>query len=106
MKNPLGKDPAPSGGGGGVRPASMGNTLRQIAPTGLTLLVVLIFLLLAFLYAICAQYIRPDQFAVKQVDVPVPLLTGAAGIHTNIYDTGVHWLMPGCEKFLLFPKNI
>src|SRR5581483_3060868 len=36
----------------------------------------------------------------------VPLLTGAAGIHTNIYDTGVHWLLPGCEKFLVFPKSV
>jgi regulator of protease activity HflC (stomatin/prohibitin superfamily) len=40
------------------------------------------------------------------VDVPVPLVTGAAGIHTNIYETGIHWLMPGSEKFLIFPKSI
>jgi regulator of protease activity HflC (stomatin/prohibitin superfamily) len=57
-------------------------------------------------YAICTQYIEPDQFAVKQVDVPVPLITGAAGIHTNVYDTGIQWCLPGFEKFIVFPKSI
>jgi len=77
-----------------------------MAPTGLPLLVVLVLLLFLFLYAICTQYIQPDQFAVKQVDVPVPLITGAAGIHSNIYDTGIQWRLPGCEKFLIFPKSV
>jgi len=106
MKNPLSRESSSNPGGGGQRMPGMGDTLRQIAPTGLSLLVVLIFLLLAFLYATCTQYVHPDQFAVKQVDVPVPLLTGASGIHSNIYDTGIHWLMPGSEKFLVFPKSI
>jgi regulator of protease activity HflC (stomatin/prohibitin superfamily) len=84
----------------------VGQAFRQLAPTGLSLLILLIFLLLLLLYGICTQYIQPDQFAVKQVDVPVPLLTGSAGIHTNIYDTGIQWRLPGCEKFLVFPKSI
>jgi len=85
---------------------SLGQTLKQLAPTGLPLLVVLLLALFGLLYALCTQYIEPDQFAVKQVDVPVPLVTGAAGIHTNIYQTGIQWRMPGCEKFLVFPKSI
>jgi len=40
------------------------------------------------------------------VDVTVPLFTGPPGIHTNIYDTGIHWLLPGCEKFIVFPRNV
>lgn len=100
--NPL----AASAPGGKPGSSGFGRFLREAAPTGLPLLVVLVLLLLAVVYATCTQYIQPDQFAVKQVDVPVPLLTGAAGIHTNIYETGVHWLMPGCEKFLLFPKSV
>src|SRR5882724_3993966 len=96
-----------SGKGSSKSPLSgLGQTFRQLAPTGLSLLVFLIFLLLLFLYSICTQYIQPDQFAVKQVDVVVPLLTGVAGIHTNIYDTGIQWRLPGCEKFLIFPKSI
>jgi regulator of protease activity HflC (stomatin/prohibitin superfamily) len=86
--------------------ARMGELLRRVAPTGLSLLLFLGFVFLALLYATCAQYIHPDQFAVKQVDVPMPLFTGAAGIHTNIYETGIHWLMPGCEKFIVFPKSV
>jgi regulator of protease activity HflC (stomatin/prohibitin superfamily) len=87
-------------------PVGLGRVLRELAPTGLPLLVCLIVLFFAFLYATCTQYIHADQFAVKQVDVPVPVFTGSAGIHSNIYDTGIHWLMPGCEKFILFPKSI
>src|SRR6266853_5627944 len=95
-------------GGKSVRSPSpgLGQVFRQLAPTGFSLLIFLIFLLLLFLYSICTQYIQPDQFAVKQVDVVVPLLTGVAGIHTNIYDTGIQWRLPGCEKFLIFPKSV
>jgi regulator of protease activity HflC (stomatin/prohibitin superfamily) len=97
----------PSGSAPGApRFASLGQTLKQLAPTGLPLLVVLLLALFGFLYAVCTQYIEPDKFAVKQVDVPVPLVTGAAGIHTNIYQTGIQWRMPGCEKFLVFPKSV
>lgn len=86
--------------------ASAGRLLRKLAPTGLPLLLLLLVMLLGLLYAVCTTYIHPDEFAVKQVDVPIPLLTGSGGIHTNIYDTGVHWLVPGCEKFIVFPKSI
>src|SRR4029453_2774263 len=72
----------------------------------LTLLVVLVLVLVAIAYGLCTQYIEPDEFAVKQVDVPVPLFTGAAGIHSNIYQTGIQWRLPGCEKFIIFPKNV
>jgi regulator of protease activity HflC (stomatin/prohibitin superfamily) len=89
-----------------TRSRGLGHALRHVAPTGLPLLVVLLFALLAVIYVTCTQYIKPDEFAVKQVDVPVPLLTGAAGIHSNIYSTGIHWRIPGCEKFLIFPKNV
>jgi regulator of protease activity HflC (stomatin/prohibitin superfamily) len=89
-----------------ARSRGLGNALRRVAPTGLPLLIVLLFALLALIYVTCTQYIEPDEFAVKQVDVPVPLLTGAAGIHTNIYSTGIHWRIPGCEKFIIFPKSV
>lgn len=84
---------------GGASPA-------RLLPSGVPLIVIAGLALLGFLYVTCTQYIEPDQFAVKQVDVPIPLITGAAGIHTNIYDTGVRWRMPGCEKFLIFPKSV
>src|SRR4051812_4657001 len=99
--NPM---PPPAGGSGGQ--AGFGRLLEQLAPRGLSFLIVLVFLLVGFLYATCTQYIEPDQFAVKQVDVPVPLITGVAGIHTNIYHTGIQWRLPGCEKFLIFPRSV
>jgi len=88
------------------QPPDASRVFRELAPTGLSLLLLLLFFFFAFLYATCTQYIRPDEFAVKQVDVPVPLLTGVAGIHTNVYNTGIHWRLPGCEKFILFPKSV
>jgi len=106
MKSPPFGDFPAAAGRAAARTASLGPLLRKLAPTGLPLLVVMLFLLLALLYSTCTQYIPPDEFAVKQVDVPIPLLTGAAGIHTNVYQTGIHWLVPGCEKFLRFPKNV
>jgi regulator of protease activity HflC (stomatin/prohibitin superfamily) len=88
------------------RPSGAGQIFRQLAPTGLSFLLLLLVLFVAFLYATCTQYVHPDEFAVVQVDVPVPLLTASAGIHTNIYDTGIHWRTPGCEKFIVFPKSV
>jgi regulator of protease activity HflC (stomatin/prohibitin superfamily) len=106
MKSPPFGEFSSAAGRAAARTASLGPLLRKLAPTGLPLLIVLVFLLIALLYATCTQYIQPDEFAVKQVDVPIPLLTGAAGIHTNVYETGIHWLVPGCEKFIRFPRNI
>src|ERR1051326_6387521 len=84
--NPTPSLAGPSSGGRPFR-----GLLRQLAPTGLTLLIVLVLVLFVLVYATCTRYIEPDQFAVKQVDVPVPLITGSAGIHTNVYETGVQW---------------
>jgi regulator of protease activity HflC (stomatin/prohibitin superfamily) len=105
MKPPLFK-PSTGAEAGPPRASALRGLLRQMAPRGLALLLLLFLGLFVFLYAICTQYIQPDQFAVKQVDVQVPLLTGVAGIHTNIYETGVHWRWPGCEKFLVFPRSV
>jgi hypothetical protein len=105
MKPPLSRDSL-SGSSESSQPrGGFAQFLRNFAPTGMPLLVLLMFFLLAFLYAICTQYIQPDEFAIKQVDVPLPLLTGAAGIHTNVYQTGIQWRLPGCEKFLILSKK-
>jgi regulator of protease activity HflC (stomatin/prohibitin superfamily) len=107
MKSPsFSTGSAGSSGGSSTSSPRIGNALRGLLPTGLAFLVLLVVVLIAILYGLCTQYIEPDQFAVRQVDVPVPLLTGAAGIHTNIYDTGIQWRVPGCEKFIIFPKSI
>jgi regulator of protease activity HflC (stomatin/prohibitin superfamily) len=93
-------------GGKGSRLSGVGGALKQMAPTGAALILVLIVGFLGIMYATCTQYIEPDQFAVVQVDVSMPLLTGPSGIHSNIYETGIHWRMPGCEKYLVFPKSV
>jgi regulator of protease activity HflC (stomatin/prohibitin superfamily) len=98
--------PPPLRAARGPNLGGLGGFFRQFAPTGLTLLLVMGLLLVVILYNLCTQYIHPDEFAIKQVDVPIPLLTGSAGLHTNIYSTGVQWRWPGCEKFIIFPKSV
>src|SRR5260221_8213730 len=82
-----------------------GQILRDLAPKGLPLLAVIGIVFLSFLYAICTQYIEPDQFAVKQVDVPVPFFTGVAGIYLNIFVTGIQLRGPRCEKIFIFSQK-
>ncbi len=106
MKAPPWKQTPSASPPGPGRTAALAQLLRRLAPTGLPLLILLVLIFLGLLYMFCTQYIEPDEFAVKQVDVPVPLFTGAAGIHTNAYSTGIHWRIPGCEKFIVFPKSI
>ena len=98
--------PPPMRSARGPNLGGLGGFFRQLAPTGLTLLLLMGLLVLVILYNLCTQYIHPDEFAIKQVDVPIPLLTGSAGLHTNIYSTGVQWRWPGCEKFIIFPKSV
>lgn len=88
---------------------TLGRGLGQLfkLSSGLVPICILLgMLFLIFAYNTCTQYVKPDEFAIKQVDVPVPLLTGERGLHTNIYQTGIQWLVPGCEKLLVFPKNL
>ena len=94
--------------GGGLW-GTLGRGLGQLfkLSSGLVPICILLgMLFLIFAYNTCTQYVKPDEFAIKQVDVPVPLLTGERGLHTNIYQTGIQWLVPGCEKLLVFPKNL
>jgi len=83
-----------------------GQLLRGLAPAGLPLVVFLVVAGVALVYATCTTYIAPDQFAVKQVDVQVPFLTGPVGIQSNVFLTGVRWCTPGCEKYLIFPRSV
>jgi len=100
-------DSSYSPGAGGGWQQKLGSLAGGLKPKGafVPMFLVAAVVLLA-VYQMCTSYIEPDQFAVKQVDVSLPLITGVQGIQSNIYQTGTYWLIPGCEKFLLFPKSV
>ena len=62
-----------------------------------------LFALVAFasLYATFTIYIRPNEFAVRQI-----YLGPRKGIQENIYGPGLHFVMPGYERLHIFPRDI
>ncbi len=53
------------------------------------------------LYVTFTTYIRPDEFAVRQV-----YLGPKKGIQEAIYGPGLHFVMPGYERLHVFPRDI
>lgn len=46
-------------------------------------------------------YVRPNQFAIKQVTIGP-----GKGIGTDVYRAGLHWVTPGTERLHVFPTDI
>ncbi|MEL6347752.1 MAG: SPFH domain-containing protein [Myxococcota bacterium] len=84
----------------------MANTIK-IAPRGrgrLTALGVGVGVILIgalAMYITFTQYIRPDEFAVRQI-----YLGPNKGIQEEIYGPGLHFVMPGYERLHLFPRDM
>ncbi len=53
------------------------------------------------LYATFTTYVRPDQFAVRQV-----YLGPNKGIQEDLYGPGLHFVMPGYERLHTFPRRV
>ena len=53
------------------------------------------------LYATFTVYIRPDEFAVRQI-----YLGPNKGIQDNVYGPGLHFVMPGYERLHIFPRDM
>jgi regulator of protease activity HflC (stomatin/prohibitin superfamily) len=78
----------------------MGRQVFRQAPRRLYLLVALgIFFLIA--WGVCTVYVRPNEFAVKQVTVG-----RHKGILSEIYYPGLHFVSPGTERLHVFPTDI
>jgi regulator of protease activity HflC (stomatin/prohibitin superfamily) len=69
----------------------------------LPILVVLIVLKL--FVALCFVYVRPNEYGIKVVRVPI---FGARGVHKEVYNTGFHFVLKpfDCEGMYLFPKDL
>jgi regulator of protease activity HflC (stomatin/prohibitin superfamily) len=60
---------------------------------------------LKLLVFLCFVYVRPNEYGIKVVRVPV---FGARGVHKEVYDTGFHFVLKpfDCEGMYLFPKDL
>lgn len=72
-------------------------------PRGLAVIVI-VFIILAFIYATCLTYVKPNEFGIKQIRIAI---IGEKGIINKVYDTGLTFLMPfGMWSMLKLPKDI
>jgi regulator of protease activity HflC (stomatin/prohibitin superfamily) len=71
----------------------------------LLLPLLVLFIGLKFLIFLCFVYVRPNEYGIKVVRVPI---FGARGVHKEIYDTGFHFVLKplDCEEMFLFPKDM
>ena len=53
------------------------------------------------LYATFTVYVRPDEFAVRQI-----YIGPNSGIQEDVYGPGLHFVMPGYERLHLFPRDM
>jgi regulator of protease activity HflC (stomatin/prohibitin superfamily) len=77
-----------------------GNFFKKI----LLPLLVLIVGLKLFIF-LCFVYVRPNEYGIKVVRVPV---FGSRGVHKEVYNAGFHFVLKpfDCEGMYLFPKDL
>jgi regulator of protease activity HflC (stomatin/prohibitin superfamily) len=77
-----------------------GNFFRKIL-----LPVLLLIVGLKFFIFLCFVYVRPNEYGIKVVRVPV---FGARGVHKEVYNAGFHFVLKpfDCEGMYLFPKDL
>jgi regulator of protease activity HflC (stomatin/prohibitin superfamily) len=77
-----------------------GNFFRKIL-----LPIILLIVGLKFFIFLCFVYVRPNEYGIKVVRVPV---FGARGVHKEVYNAGFHFVLKpfDCEGMYLFPKDL
>jgi regulator of protease activity HflC (stomatin/prohibitin superfamily) len=60
-----------------------------------------VFLLILFSLNAFFIYVKPNEVAIKQVKIGLN-----RGIQQKVYDTGLHFMIPGMELFHVFPKDL
>jgi len=66
------------------------------------------FLVLKLLIFFCFTYVRPNEYGIKVVRVPVIPGLIARGVHEKVYDAGFHLVLKpfGFEEMYVFPKDL
>jgi len=64
--------------------------------------ILFVAVIIAVFFGNCIFYVRPNEFAIKQVTIGTD-----SGIQEKVYDTGFHLIAPfGIHKMFRFPKDI
>lgn len=65
----------------------------------------LFFVGLKLFIFLCFVYVRPNEYGIKVVRVPV---FGSRGVHKEVYNAGFHFVLKpfDCEELYLFPKDL
>lgn len=92
------------GAGTPLRQFFQGNFFRQVVGPVLVILLAL-FVGVKLLLLFCVTYVRPNEYGIKVVRVPV---FGARGVHKDVYDTGFHLVLKplNFEEMYFFPKDL
>ncbi len=93
-----------SGGGGGL-----GDMLDGIKPPSmpgrakvLFTVVLMLFIVTGFLYSMFLEYVRPNEFGIKEVQIGVN-----RGIQEKVYEPGLAFVMPfGFQKIHRLPRHV
>jgi hypothetical protein len=90
---------------GGGRASQTASFLRAPWFLGVVLPVLALFLIVKLVLISCFTYVGPNQFGIKVVRVRI--LDGPRGVHSQVYDTGFHLILPlGLEEMYLFPRDV
>jgi regulator of protease activity HflC (stomatin/prohibitin superfamily) len=61
--------------------------------------------LIKVLGALCFTYVRPNEYGIKVVSIPI---TGARGVHKDVYPPGFHLVLRpfNIEQMYMFPRDV
>src|SRR5262249_26022447 len=70
--------------------------------------ILLAFVGVKLLFLLCVTYVRPNEYGIKVVRVPMIPGFIKRGVHEEVYHTGFHFVLKpfDCEEMYLFPKDL
>ncbi|HJY82586.1 MAG TPA: SPFH domain-containing protein [Candidatus Binatia bacterium] len=80
-----------------------GNFFRKVVGP-----ILIAFIGLKLLFFLCVTYVRPNEYGIKVVRVPVIPGLIKRGVHEEVYQTGFHFVLKpfDFEEMYLFPKDL
>jgi regulator of protease activity HflC (stomatin/prohibitin superfamily) len=77
--------------------------IKRIVSTSLFISIIGALFVILFLWSMTLVYIKPYEFGIKEVKFGIGV---ERGIQKDIYESGLHFVIPRAEKIYKFPKNI
>lgn len=71
--------------------------------SGTLRMVILVLAIVVLTYNSFLKYVEPNEYGIKQVKIGI---AGNRGIHKEVYEPGLHFIIPTIEKMHFLPKDI